>query len=114
MYLVVIPICIYTSNIDTVEKVETYLRGTPVKHLPSIISEVDHYIGKYGYFEINIKNINQDDMIPLTYFKLDEYGRDAKSFKKGDTLNFVISKELSNIFELRHSNGKSVLERKYD
>ena len=114
IYIIALPLYIYTSNLDTVEKVETYLKDTPVKQVPVIISEVDHYIGKYGYFEINIKNINQDDMIPLSYFSLDDYGRDAKNFKKGDTLNFVISKELSNIFELRHSNGKSVLDRKYD
>ena len=82
--------------------------------MPVIISEVDHYIGKYGYFEINIKNINQDDMIPISYFIIDDYGRNAKNFKKGDTLNFVISKELPNIFELRHADGRSVLERNYD
>lgn len=114
IYIIVLPGYIVTSNLDTLEKVGTYLKETPVKHVPVIISEVDHCIGKYGYFEINIKNINQDDMIPLSYLSLDDYGRNAKNFKKGDTLNFVISKELSNIFELRHSNGQSVLERKYD
>jgi hypothetical protein len=53
-----------------------------------IISEVDHYIGKYGYFEINIKNINQDDMIPLSYLSLDDYGRNAKNFKKRRYVKF--------------------------
>ena len=103
---VVLPLTIKKLNTSRRQKIENYIKNNPTESIKVVITRKNQTVSG-DFFGFKLKKIKKNDEIPFEYFELWQNDENDK-ISEGDTLNFIISKQNPNIFELRYFNGLKV------